>query len=118
MFLTLIGKILGDNTDEGLDARASYHFLASQLGPMIVWPFPIAIFVIVALVGPWALAPLHIALIATLLPIAFHLSNKVAILAWNQYVTFRDARRLNRLRHDSESLVIAKDIMDLLAALK
>jgi hypothetical protein len=116
--MILIAKILGDNTDEGIDARASYHFLASQLGPMIVWPIPVGIFVIVALVGPWALAPLHIALIAILLPISFHLSNKVAIIAWNLYVTSRDARRLNRLRHDSESLVIVKDIMDLLVALK
>ena len=116
--MILIAKILGDNTDEGLDARASYHFLASQLGPMIVWPFPIGIFVIVALVGPWGLASLHIALIAILLPIAFHLSNKVAILAWNLYVMFRDARRLNRLRHDSESLVLDQDVKDLLAALK
>ncbi|MDP7328965.1 MAG: 1-acyl-sn-glycerol-3-phosphate acyltransferase [Candidatus Thalassarchaeaceae archaeon] len=116
--MILIGKILGDNTDEGLDARASYHFLASQLGPLIVWPFPIGIFVIVALVGPWTIAPLHIALIAILLPLAFHISNKVATLGWNLHITSRDARSLNRLRHDSKSLVIVKDITDLLAALK
>jgi hypothetical protein len=114
----LIGKILGDNSDEGLDARASYHFLASQLGPLIVWPFPIVIFVIVAFVGPWTIAPLHIALIAILLPLAFHISNKVATLGWNLHITSRDARSLNRLRHDSKSLVIVKDITDLLAALK
>ena len=116
--MILIGKILGDNTDEGLDARASYHFLASQLGPLIVWPIPIGLFVIVALVGPWSIASLHVVLIALLLPLAFHLSNKVAIIAWNLHITSRNARNLNRLRHDSESLVIAKDITDLLAALK
>ena len=116
--MILIGKVLGDNTDEGLDARASYHFLASQLGPLIIWPIPIAIFVIVALFGPWSFGLLQVLLIAALLPFAFHLSNKVAILAWNLHVTSRDARRLNRLRHDSESLVIVKDITDLLAALK
>ena len=116
--MILIGKVLGDNTDEGLDARASYHFLASQLGPLIIWPIPIVIFIILAFVGPWALGPLQVFLIAALLPFAFHFSNKVALLAWNLHVTSRDARRLNRLRHDSESLVIVKDITDLLAALK
>ena len=110
--------MLGDNTDEGLDARASYHFLASQLGPLIIWPIPIVIFVIVALFGPWPFGLLQVILIVALLPFAFHLSNKVALLAWNLHVTSRDARRLNHLRHDSESLVIVKDITDLLAALK
>ena len=116
--MILIGKILGDNTDEGLDARASYHFLASQLGPLIIWPFPIGIFVIVAIVGPWTLAPLHIALIAIALPLVFHLSNKGALLAWNLYITSRDARSLNRLRRSSEAQMITKDIVDLLAVLK
>jgi 1-acyl-sn-glycerol-3-phosphate acyltransferase len=37
-FQLLMGRILGDNTDEGLDARTSYQFLAAMFGSMIVWP--------------------------------------------------------------------------------
>ncbi|RJU91524.1 MAG: hypothetical protein DWC07_00610 [Candidatus Poseidoniales archaeon] len=34
-----LGRLLGDSTDEGLDARTSYQFLAGFFGSLIVWPF-------------------------------------------------------------------------------
>ena len=33
-----LGRVLGDSTDEGLDARTSYQFLAAFFGSMLVWP--------------------------------------------------------------------------------
>jgi len=115
--MILMGKVLGDNTDEGLDARTTYHFLASMLGPLIVWPIPIAIFAAGAIfVNPWSLSIPVKLIIAALLPIAFHLSNKVALIAWDLHVVSRDARRLARLHKDSESL--RKDIVESLAVLK
>ncbi len=33
-----MGRVLGDNTDEGLDARTSYQFLAGMFGSMGLWP--------------------------------------------------------------------------------
>ena len=33
-----IGRVLGDNTDEGLDARTSYQFLAAMFGSLGLWP--------------------------------------------------------------------------------
>ena len=116
--MILAGKILGDKTDEGLDARTTYHFLASLLGPLIVWPIPIVIFIVAAMVGPWTIPALHTLVIAILLPFAFHLSNKVALLAWDLHVIARDARRLGRFRNGSEARMITKDIEDLLAVLK
>jgi len=116
--MILAGKVLGDKTDEGLDARTTYHFLASLLGPLIIWPIPIVIFIGAAIIGPWSISILHILVIATLLPFAFHLSNKIAILAWDLYIIARDARRLKHLRQSPEAQMIAKDIEDLLAVLK
>ena len=116
--MILIAKILGDSTDEGLDARTTYHFLAAMLGPMIVWPVPIAIFVVFAFIGPLALSAPQIALIAILLPLAFHLSNKIALLAWDLHIISRDARRINRFGRSSATEPILKDIRELLAALK
>ena len=116
--MILIAKVLGDSTDEGLDARTTYHFLASLIGPLIIWPIPIGIFLLTAIFGPWVISTLQIIVIVILLPVAFHLSNKVAILAWDLHIISRNARRLNRLRRDSESQSIGKDIVDLLAALK
>ena len=116
--MILIAKILGDSTDEGLDARTTYHFLAAMLGPMIIWPIPIAIFVVFAFMGPLALSTSQIALIAILLPLAFHLSNKIALLAWDLHIISRDARRINRFGRSSATEPILKDIRELLAALK
>ena len=116
--MILIAKVLGDNTDEGLDARTTYHFLAAMLGPIIMWPFPITIFIIFAVVGPWALSVVQIILIAISLPFAFHFSNKIALAAWDLHVISRDARRIGRLRRISQSQGIGDDIDKLLAALK
>jgi len=33
-----LGRILGDKTDEGLDARTSYHMLFGMFGSMLWWP--------------------------------------------------------------------------------
>ena len=116
--MILIAKILGDNTDEGLDARTTYHFLAAMLGPMIIWPIPMAIFALYAFFGPLTISALQIALITVLLPFAFHLSNKIALLAWDLHIISRDARCINRFGRNSTNVPILKDIHDLLAALK
>ena len=34
----LLGRLLGDSTDEGLDARTSYQFLAAFFGSLLIWP--------------------------------------------------------------------------------
>ena len=34
-----LGRFLGDRTDEGVDARTTYHFLAAMFGSVILWPF-------------------------------------------------------------------------------
>ena len=37
-FQVALGRILGDSTDEGLDARTSYQFLAAFFGSLLIWP--------------------------------------------------------------------------------
>jgi len=34
----LLGRYLGDSTDEGMDARTTYQFLAGMFGSLIFWP--------------------------------------------------------------------------------
>ena len=114
--MILAGKVLGDRTDEGLDARTTYHLLASMLGPLIIWPLPIIIIALFAIFGPLPLSTLHAVLIVLGLPVLFNFSNKIALLAWDLHVTARDARRLQRMRRKSPS--IRNDIVELLAALK
>lgn len=40
-----LGRLLGDSTDEGLDARTSYQFLAAFFGSLLVWPVVAAMWV-------------------------------------------------------------------------
>ena len=34
----ILGRLLGDSTDEGIDARTSYQFLAAMFGSLVIWP--------------------------------------------------------------------------------
>jgi hypothetical protein len=114
--LILLGKVLGDRTDEGLDARGTYHFIAALLGPILIWPVVILGFAITA----WMLdhPPLHVLVLILILPFAFHLSNLVMIKAWDLYVTARDARRIGRLRTGFHGDSFCSSVTELLAALK
>ena len=42
----ILGRCLGDRTDEGVDARTTYQFLAAMFGSVLLWPF-------FALIGVW-----------------------------------------------------------------
>jgi hypothetical protein len=37
-FQVTLGRLLGDSTDEGIDARTSYQFLAALFGSAMAWP--------------------------------------------------------------------------------
>lgn len=41
----VLGRVLGDSTDEGIDARTSYQFLAAMFGSITIWPISSAIIV-------------------------------------------------------------------------
>ncbi len=115
--MIFLGKVMGDLTDEGLDARTTYHLLASMLGPLLIWPIPITILSILFWINlpeyrEWTL------LFIVTLPVLFHLSNKLAIRAWDLHVISRDARRINRLRNHKDGQVIANEVKGLLAVLK
>jgi len=46
----LLGRILGDNTDEGMDARTSFQFLAGMFGSLIIWPIMAALLVFLGII--------------------------------------------------------------------
>jgi len=43
----IFGRKLGDTTDEGIDARTTYQFLAGMLGSLIIWPVMATLSIIV-----------------------------------------------------------------------
>ena len=55
-FQILLGRLLGDSTDEGLDARTSYQFLAGFFGSLMIWPFVAGGWLMLGVVGQEAIA--------------------------------------------------------------
>ena len=48
------GQILGNNTDEGLDARTTFHLLTALFGSTIIWPVMACLLTtMVVLNGEW-----------------------------------------------------------------
>ena len=45
-----LGRYLGDRTDEGLDARTSYHMLFGMFGSMLWWPILATILTVLAII--------------------------------------------------------------------
>ena len=54
----VMGRLLGDSTDEGLDARSSYHFLSAMFGSLMFWPVLTAILLWLASANSAALTDL------------------------------------------------------------
>ena len=51
MGLQMFGaRLLGDDSDEGLDARTSYHLLFGMFGSLFLWPILATIFTIISVV--------------------------------------------------------------------
>lgn len=112
-----MGRILGDSTDEGLDARTSYHFLAAMFGSLMFWPFMALGLLglehlnheaVVSLLGfDWltfiGTTTLHqnlarAAFTLALFPL-FWLSGRTSTLLWDDWCDFK--RALRRFRFNS-----------------
>ncbi len=128
----LFGRLLGDSTDEGLDARTSYQFLAAFFGSLLIWPVIAAVWTLVVwwnheplgtllgLSSGWlveatgsAWASLVLVYLAWF-PV-FWASGKTFAAAWDAWVDTRKAwtRRFMK-RQDKEHLT--KALADLLAS--
>ena len=123
------GQILGNNTDEGLDARTTFHLLTALFGSTIIWPVMACLLTIMVLLNAeWfglddffgqglgiyiSIIPIFIAII-----LSFRLSCSLAVRSWDICMDFfRALRRLKCARqHSEEILLISKEIKEVLAA--
>ena len=119
----VLGRVLGDSTDEGIDARTSYQFLAAMFGSIIIWPISSTIIValmywqsgqISELIGiEWfesfgsSSYNVALAIIMTWLlmfPLSL-LSGKLFSLVWDDFVDLRGLYRKQRMSaSDKEEL--------------
>ena len=74
---------IGDRTDEGIDARTTYHFLAAMFSPILFW-LPLAIAIALLMHPPSLL------IIATtiLILVVIHISNLVFLSGYDCWSDF------------------------------
>tara|TARA_B100001250_G_C19799736_1_gene790453 strand:- start:96 stop:1556 length:1461 start_codon:yes stop_codon:yes gene_type:complete len=88
----LLAWYFGDRTDEGIDARTTYHYLAGMLSPAICWP-------IFATLASLAVHPLSVQTIPIALAFfpVFHVSNLVFLLGYDFWTDFSTSSRESKL---------------------
>ena len=118
-----LGRILGDSTDEGIDARTSYQFLASMFGSLIIWPIASSIIILIGclqesnisnLIGfEWTeifgsgilFNLISIIMVWLLCFPVFWLSGKLGSLAWDDFTYLRNFfRRQKMSKSDRQNL--------------
>ena len=100
---------MGDRTDEGVDARTTYHFLAGLFSPVLFWP-PLAIVVSLLLIPPSIPAiPFNLCL-ALVIIFLIHASNVVFLFGYDCWTDFSTSSR----RATLESSEQGKRLVELL----
>ena len=103
----ILGRLLGDSTDEGVDARTSYQFLAAMFGSLLIWPIASIIGVIIIALqeariseiielnwtdilgqGAFFNGAMYCIAWALFMPL-FWLSGRLGSLAWDDYTYLR-----------------------------
>ena len=117
------GQVLGNNTDEGLDARTTFHLLTALFGSTIIWP--VMAFLLTGMVilnGEWLglddFLGQGFGIYISFLPIfaifiiSFRISCSLAIRSWDICIDFfRAIRRIRcRNRHSEDISSISKRI--------
>ncbi|MDP6211993.1 MAG: 1-acyl-sn-glycerol-3-phosphate acyltransferase [Candidatus Thalassarchaeaceae archaeon] len=92
----LLAWYMGDRTDEGIDARTTYHFLAGMFSPILFW-IPIAILASVILIPPsLATSPANLALSAAIV-FLIHAANVTFLLGYDCWTDFSNSTKSARL---------------------
>lgn len=103
---------LCDRTDEGVDARTTYHLLAAMFSPVLIWP-PIALGVSLLLIGTnWLMIPLTIGMM-----FVFHCCNLFFLIGYDLIWDFVEGARIERLASSQEGKLIEKLVSEIVSNL-
>tara|TARA_B110000495_G_C23014285_1_gene600370 strand:- start:1231 stop:2178 length:948 start_codon:yes stop_codon:yes gene_type:complete len=112
---------MGNKTDEGIDARTSYHMIATIISPLTFWPIiSIIIFILISKIIyaiPIIIFPFY--LIISIL--VFHLSNVLFLQGYDLWTDFRISQRrrvLSKSKEGQNLTILINHILLGLGALK
>jgi len=104
-FQAFLGLYLGDRTDEGIDARTTYHLMAAIFSPIIFWP-PLALIISYNIVGPTP----SLIILPIIVMITFHISNIIFLHGYDYWNDFLMARRRQKLAKSPEGNILSSII--------
>ena len=110
---------LGNNSDEGLDARSTFHMMAVTFSPVIIWPFftiPIGIWLSLCYLPDYVLVSTP--LIALFLMPIIHMANMLFLLGYDAVCDVIESLNRRQLRNSKLSEIISEDITLILGLLK
>ena len=103
---------LGDRTDEGIETRTTYHFLAAMFSPILFW-LPLAI---VTAFLMHSLSLLSIAIAMSIL-LVIHISNLVFLFGYDCWSDFSASRRRAKLASSDRGKRLEELISDVKTSL-
>jgi hypothetical protein len=94
---------LGNRTDEGVDARTTYHMIAAMFSPVLLWP-PIALAFAFLTLGPtWMILPTTFAIMLT-----FHISNLLFLCGYDMWSDYSASWRSAKLSSSADGTRIVE----------
>ena len=115
----LLAWWLGNNSDEGLDARSTFHILAITFSPILIWPFftiPLAVFIAITFT-PENVYIASIAMSILFIPI-IHIANLIFLVGYDAVCDSQSSIIRSRMRNSNEYQLITEDITLILGLLK
>ena len=106
---SILAWYLGNNTDEGIDARTTHHMFAVFFSPITLWPifsFALAYYLLQQLT--LEATPLALSLGALLMFVAFQISNTAMLLGYDLWSDFTSSRRRRILSKTEDGKLLSK----------
>ena len=96
---SILARYMAEKSDEGLDARTTYFFLAGMFSPVIFWP--IISLVIIIVIEANILSILGISLFISLM-IGFYLSSLLFLMGYDIWSEYRQRLQIDKFSKSFE----------------
>ena len=90
---SLLARYMAEGSDEGLDARTTYFFLAGMFSPVIFWPIISLILVLILGINFFSLQGI---LYFVLIIFVFYLSSLIFLLGYDYWSRFRKIVKISK----------------------
>ena len=90
---SLLARYMAEGSDEGLDARTTYFFLAGMFSPVIFWPIISLILVLILGINFFSLQGI---LCFVLIIFVFYLSSLIFLLGYDHWSKFRKLVKISK----------------------